>query len=163
MTAPSRNPSEGATAAAPAAVAARRAVMALCAAATPAELDTALAALPATPDVRDLRAPEIGLVMARGRIGGDGRPFNLGEVTVTRAAVRLSDGAVGFAYLLGRDRAKARAAAVLDALAQRSGGAEAVTAALAPVAARAAADAARAARKAAATRVNFFTLARGED
>ncbi len=77
---------------------------------------------------------EIGLVMATGRIGGDGRPFNLGEVSVTRAAVRLADGRTGFAYHLGRDRRRARQAAILDALWQ--GDRAGVEAALAPVARR---------------------------
>ncbi len=73
----------------------------------------------AVPPIVELRPPEIGLVMLRGRIGGDGAPFNLGEATVTRAAVRLETGEVGIAYVLGRDAAKARLAAVLDAPAQR--------------------------------------------
>jgi alpha-D-ribose 1-methylphosphonate 5-triphosphate synthase subunit PhnG len=101
--------------------------------------------------------------MARGRIGGDGRPFNLGEMTVTRAAVRLPEGETGFAYHLGRDRTKARLAAILDALWQRPERRGAVEAALAPVAARRAAEDAAEARRTAATRVNFFTMARGED
>ncbi len=49
-----------------------------------------------------LRRPEIGLVMVRGRIGGDGAPFNMGEATVTRAAVSLPGGEVGFGHVLGR-------------------------------------------------------------
>jgi alpha-D-ribose 1-methylphosphonate 5-triphosphate synthase subunit PhnG len=125
-------------------IAARRAVMALCADASRDDLDAALRTLEAPP-IEDLRPPETGLVMATGRIGGDGRPFNLGEVSVTRAAIRLPDGATGFAYHLGRDRAKARLAAALDAAVS--------------------AEAARqqAARRTAATRVDFLTLARGED
>lgn len=141
---------------------ARRAVMALCAAATGQELATALAGL-AAPGAEDIRAPEIGLVMAMGRIGGDGRPFNLGEVSVTRAAVRLADGRTGFAYHLGRDRDRARRAAILDALWQGEADRPGVEEALAPVAQRAAADAAAQARRTAATRVDFLTLARGED
>ncbi|WP_252492084.1 phosphonate C-P lyase system protein PhnG, partial [Escherichia coli] len=62
-----------------------------------------------------LREPENGLVMVRGRIGGDGAPFNLGEATVSRAAVRLATGEVGFGYTLGRDLAKARMIALCDA------------------------------------------------
>ena len=58
----------------------------------------------ALPAHEDLREPENGLVMVRGRVGGDGAPFNLGEATVSRAAVRLSTGEVGFGYTLGRDR-----------------------------------------------------------
>ncbi|AWN47520.1 phosphonate C-P lyase system protein PhnG [Methylobacterium terrae] len=147
--------------------AARRAVMALCGEARPEELRRALAQLGATRDsddlVEDLRPPETGLVMTRGRIGGDGRPFNLGEATVTRAAVRLPGGETGFAYHLGRDRAKARLAATLDALWQVRERRAAVEAALAPVAARRAQERAAQARRIAATRVNFFTMARGED
>lgn len=141
---------------------ARRAVMALCADASRADLDAAVTALD-VPGAEDLRPPETGLVMATGRIGGDGRPFNLGEVSVTRAAIRLADGATGFSYHLGRDRAKARLAAILDALWQDPDRRSTVESALTPVAGRA--DAARkaAARRTAATRVDFLTLARGED
>ncbi|WP_279358233.1 phosphonate C-P lyase system protein PhnG [Methylobacterium indicum] len=144
-------------------LAARRAVMALCGEARAEELRDALAALGAADDPEDLRPPETGLVMTRGRIGGDGRPFNLGEATVTRAAVRLPGGETGFAYHLGRDRAKARLAATLDALWQVRERRGAVEAALAPVASRRAAERAAEARRIAATRVNFFTMARGED
>ena len=72
----------------------------------------------ALPAHEDLREPENGLVMVRGRVGGDGAPFNLGEATVSRAAVRLSTGEVGFGYTLGRDREKARLIALCDAMVQ---------------------------------------------
>jgi len=143
-------------------IAARQAVMALCADANRDDLDAAVKAL-AAPAVEDLRPPETGLVMATGRIGGDGRPFNLGEVSVTRAAIRLPDGATGFAYHLGRDRTKARLAATLDALWQDPARRARVEAALEPAARRADADRRQAARRTAATRVEFLTVARGED
>ncbi len=141
-------------------VARRRAVMALCASAARPELEAALAILSDPGPVQDLRRPETGLVMTRGRMGGDGAPFNLGEATVTRAAVRLATGETGFAYRLGRDAATARLSAVLDALVQRG---ETVEAALEPVARRLADEAETARRRTAATRVNFFTMVRGED
>src|SRR6476660_4367431 len=72
----------------------------------------------ALPGHEDLREPENGLVMVRGRVGGDGAPFNLGEATVSRAAVRLSTGEVGFGYALGRDREKAKLIALCDAMVQ---------------------------------------------
>jgi alpha-D-ribose 1-methylphosphonate 5-triphosphate synthase subunit PhnG len=100
--------------------------------------------------------------MLRGRMGGDGRAFNLGEATVTRAAVALSDGRTGFAYQLGRDREKARAAAIIDALWQGRERAL-IERALAPLRTRIADAAALEARRTAATRVNFFTMVRGED
>src|SRR6478609_10997349 len=110
-------------------VAARQAVMAAAAAATLDELEEAVARL-GRPASSELRSPEIGLVMLRGRIGGDGAPFNLGEATVTRAAVRLETGEVGIAYALGRCAAKARLAAIIDGLAQR--GTDGIDQALAP-------------------------------
>src|ERR1700740_1558973 len=60
--------------------------------------------LMALPPHENLREAENGLVMVRGRIGGDGAPFNLGEATVARAAVRLATGEVGFGYALGPPR-----------------------------------------------------------
>jgi alpha-D-ribose 1-methylphosphonate 5-triphosphate synthase subunit PhnG len=110
-----------------------------------------------------LRGPEVGSVMVQGRIGGTGAPFNLGEMTVTRCTLRLASGEVGMAHVQGRDKAHARRAALLDALLQGPRGAELQAAVLAPLsAAMTGAKRARAA-KAAATRVEFFTLVRGED
>lgn len=143
-------------------VAERRRMMAACASATRTELATALASLGELPPATDLRAAESGLVMLRGRMGGDGRAFNLGEASVSRAAVRLNDGRLGFGYLLGRDRSKARDAALIDALWQGAERAKVETA-LAPIRARIAAEAARRARQVAATRVEFFTMVRGDD
>jgi len=136
--------------------------MAACTGATEAELRQALDGLGPVPAAQDLRGTESGLVMLRGRMGGDGNPFNLGEATVTRAAVRLADGRTGFAYQLGRDAPKARLAAILDALWQGPEQA-AVEAALASVRQRIADEAAARARRVAATRVNFFTMVRGDD
>jgi alpha-D-ribose 1-methylphosphonate 5-triphosphate synthase subunit PhnG len=108
-----------------------------------------------------LRRPETGTVMVRGRMGGSGAPFNLGEMTVTRCSVRLPCGTAGHAWVQGRDRGQAQRAAVLDALLQRGeGGAARIVATLA---AEAAARAEARAARAAATRVEFFTLVRGED
>ncbi len=140
----------------------RQAAMAVLVQAETVDIARALRAV-AAPVCATLREPESGLVMVRGRTGGDGAPFNLGEATVSRAAVRLASGEVGFGYVLGRDGEKARLIAVCDALIQRDDLAEAVEArVLAPL--RAATAAARAERDAqtAATRVDFYTLVRGE-
>ncbi len=143
-------------------VAARRSVMALAAKATAWELKAVRDLAPV--GVVDLRAPEVGLVMLRGRIGGSGAPFNLGEATVSRAAVRLPSGATGFGHVLGRDRHKARDAALLDALwvegTQRDRLERSI---LGPLAARLAREETRRAHEVAATRVDFFTLVRGAD
>jgi alpha-D-ribose 1-methylphosphonate 5-triphosphate synthase subunit PhnG len=102
--------------------------------------------------------------MLRGRIGGDGSPFNLGEATVTRAALKLASGEVGFGYVLGRDLAKARLVALCDSLVQNPDYCDRIERdVVAPIRARL--DAARElkAQQVAATRVEFFTLVRGED
>lgn len=110
-----------------------------------------------------LRVPEVGAVMVRGRTGATGAPFNLGEMTVTRCALRLAGGEVGHAHVQGRDKAHATRAALMDALMQTEA-AEALRATVLDVLEReeAARRAARAG-SAAATRVEFFTLVRGED
>ena len=111
----------------------------------------------------NLREPENGLVMVRGRVGGDGAPFNLGEATVSRAAVRLSTGEVGFGYTLGRDRQKAQMMALCDAMVQSAQYADLVEATVvAPLRAAVIAGRNQRAAETAATRVDFYTLVRGE-
>jgi len=147
------------------AIAGRRRLMALLARASAEELERLLGdAGMASEKAVLLRGPETGLVTVRGRMGGGGTPFNVGEATVTRATVRLAGGEVGHAYALGRDRKKAHMAATIDALWQRPqlrAGVEALI--LEPLAAML--DEADAVRRAetAATRVDFFTMMRGED
>lgn len=115
------------------------------------------------PGFTHLRPPEVGGAMVRGRMGGTGAPFNLGEMTVTRCSVRIDSGEVGHAYVQGRDRAKAETAALIDALMQTGAAGTVRDAILAPLKTEMnAAKAARAA-KAAATKVDFFTMVRGED
>jgi len=133
--------------------------MAILARASVQELAEKLAELPALPEAEMLRAPETGLVMVRGRAGGDGDAFNLGEMTVTRCALRLG-AHVGHAYIAGRDHAKARLAALLDAALQDSALHQAcMEAVVEPLAAAQQEARAAEARKAAATRVDFFTMA----
>jgi len=140
----------------------RQAAMAVLAHSDAAAIASGLGAI-AVPAYEDLREPESGLVMVRGRIGGDGAPFNVGEATVSRAAVRLSTGEVGFGYALGRDRQKARLIALCDALVQSNEFSDAVeTTVLAPLRAAIVAEQDRKARETAATRVDFYTLVRGE-
>lgn len=144
--------------------AARKAAMAAFAQASADDLRrlAEVAGLPTTAET--LRGPETGLVTVRGRIGGGGAPFNTGEATVTRATVRIASGRVGHAYALGRDKEKVRLAAVLDALWCEDGTRAIVeTQIVAPLnALLAEADALRHAETA-ATKVDFFTLVRGED
>jgi len=128
------------------------------------ELESAWNALDGKPDYRFLRRPEAGLVMVRGRIGGTGGRFNLGEMTMTRCVVQLADGGAGYGYVAGRQPRHAELAAVFDALmndpARRRNVGDRVVAPL-----RTALDERRAASaaKAAAAKVDFFTVVRGDD
>lgn len=146
------------------AAAKRKEIIDLLSRATLEELRKAWDELPGKPVYTVLKGPETGLVMVRGRIGGGGAPFNLGEATMTRATVRLASGTVGFAFALGTDRERASLAAVFEALAQEPASAALVNEGLcAPIAARIAAENRRKAEETAATRVDFFTMVRGED
>ncbi len=121
-------------------------------------------ALPEQPQVQMLRGPEIGLVMVRGRIGGGGAPFNLGEATVTRATVRLGNGLVGHGHILGANLKRAKLAAVFDALWQDPARRPLIEEQLLqPAATRIAEESRSKSEEAAATRVDFFTMVRGED
>ena len=119
--------------------------------------DTGLA-----PDYVMLRKAETGSVMVRGRAGSVGKAFNLGEMTVTRASLRLADGTVGHGWCQGRDRKQAETAALLDALLQGPDAARLEAAVLKPL--RDARTERRRSRseRAAATKVDFFTMARGD-
>jgi alpha-D-ribose 1-methylphosphonate 5-triphosphate synthase subunit PhnG len=140
----------------------RKAAMAVLAHATAVDIAARLQTI-ALPAHEDLREAENGLVMVRGRIGGDGAPFNLGEATVSRAAVRLASGEIGFGYTLGRDRDKARLIALCDALVQSESFASDVEArVVAPLRAAMFARRERKAAETAATRVDFYTMVRGE-
>ena len=142
----------------------RRRALGLLARATTEELEGPLAQFWPDLQARNLKPPEAGLVMLRGRAGGDGAMFNLGEATVARAVVELGTGQRGFGHLLGRDLDQARRIAIFDALGQREADRPLVEAkVLTPIAARLKAERARHAAETAATRVDFFTLVRGED
>lgn len=151
--------------------AARRAWMAVLARTPRAELETALVAALGgenMPAFEWLRAPQTGLAMVRGRVGGTGNAFNLGEATVTRATLRLGarDGAsatVGVACHLGRDKRRVELAALADALLQQPERQARLHARLIePLAARLAAQRAAQRDETASTKVEFFTMVRGD-
>lgn len=127
------------------------------------DLEAVAASLRDTPH-RLLRAPETGLVMLRGRMGGSGGAFNLGEATVTRCAVSLAEGVDGHAYVMGRNAAHARLAAICDGLLQLpERHAEVAEAVIQPLEKSLQDSNVMASTKAAATKVDFFTMVRGDD
>ena len=115
-----------------------------------------------TPEFDWLRKPEIGSVMVRGRTGGTGAPFNLGEITVTRCSLKLASGEVGHGYVQGRRKEDAESAALVDALMQTDAALELKAKVLTPLSTQISMAKTKRARKAAATKVDFFTMARGE-
>jgi len=134
--------------------------MAVLARATAADIATLLDTCAPAPAWQVLRGPESGLVMVRGRTGGGGEPFNLGEMTVTRCTVRTEEGQVGHAYVAGRDGNKTKLAALVDALLQGSSRASLIQQrVIEPLERGQRAQRETTARKAAATRVQFFSLA----
>jgi len=142
------------------AIASRQHWMAVLARAGAAEITACLADCPNLPTHRRLRGPEAGLIMVQGRQGGGGSAFNLGEMTVTRCTVRTECGFTGHAYVTGRDGKQAELAAILDALLQdpaRNAGLTRLV--IDPLAAAQRERRETTARRAAATKVQFFTLA----
>jgi alpha-D-ribose 1-methylphosphonate 5-triphosphate synthase subunit PhnG len=114
-------------------------------------------------EYRMIRAPEIGMTLVRGRMGGSGAPFNVGEMTVTRCVVRLADGRTGYSYLAGRDKAHAELAALADAHLQGPQQSHWMRELIEPLAQAQAVRRARQQAETAATKVDFFTLVRGEN
>jgi alpha-D-ribose 1-methylphosphonate 5-triphosphate synthase subunit PhnG len=141
----------------------RRRAMAVLTCSSAEEIARHLAALDPLPAHTQLREPQSGLVMLRGRIGGDGAPFNFGEATVSRCAVRLATGETGLGYALGREHEKARLIALVDAMMQLEQWQTMLEQrVLAPIEGRLTAEREKTARQVAATKVEFFTLVRGE-
>lgn len=140
----------------------RKAALDVLAAAPSRELAAVWDAWADKPEFTKVRGPEVGLVMVRGRAGGGGAPFNLGEASVSRASVRIVTGQIGHGYCLGRDLAKAEVIAVIDALLQRAPD-EVEAEIVAPL--RRLAQGADQQRRdqSAATRVDFFTMVRGDN
>jgi alpha-D-ribose 1-methylphosphonate 5-triphosphate synthase subunit PhnG len=138
--------------------------MSVLATAEPASLEAFREGLDPPPGYDVLRRPETGLVMVRGRAGGTGMRFNLGEIPVTRCAVVLHDGTVGHAYVGGRDLRHAELAALYDALLQSDPRRADIEARLIePLAAFRQARRQAAAARSVPTRVEFFTMVRGEE
>jgi len=131
---------------------------------TPVErLEEAWGHLDPRPAFTHLRAPETGLLMVRGRAGGSGALFNLGEVPVTRCAVKIENRRVGTSYVMGRDPRHAELAALFDALLQEGNGGESgLGGMLKQFERELSAEDNRGRARVEETRVEFFTMVRGE-
>jgi alpha-D-ribose 1-methylphosphonate 5-triphosphate synthase subunit PhnG len=148
----------------PASTAARQHWMAVLAKATPTEILNAWDEMTGKPDYNFIRPPETGLVMVQARAGSSGQRFNFGEMTMTKCIVELEDGTAGHAYVAGSDPAHAEIAAVFDAVLQTATGhREIMEKVVSPLRLNQVDRKRNVETKTAATRVDFFTLVRGED
>ena len=130
----------------------------------PTALAARMHALSLAPEYDILRAPEIGLVQIQARMGGTGERFFAGDATLTRAAIRLNNGTLGYSYVLGRDKAHAERCAVIDALLQEQPHFQTLMETLiAPLEADRAARIAARQAEVNTSRVDFFTLVRGDN
>ena len=137
--------------------------MAVLAKSSPRDLANFWEKLDPPPAFSYLRKPEVGLVMVRARAGGTGPLFNLGEMSVTRCTVQVEGGAIGCAYVAGRTPGHAEAAAVFDALLQDEDRRDFIMKEIIlPLEAVLKEKNEREAARADSTRVEFFTMVRGD-
>lgn len=142
----------------------RKAWMETLAKAPAGELSAFWAEYQSKPDYTVLRGPEMGLVMVQGRVGGSGSRFNLGEMTLTRCSVSLASGLVGHAYVAGRRPRRAELAAVFDALLQDPNQEPALQRDLIePIEKDLKQERLADSCRAASSKVDFFTMVRGDD
>ncbi|PWK96722.1 methylphosphonate degradation complex subunit PhnG [Pantoea allii] len=129
-----------------------------------AELDAHWQPLNLKPEFTLIRPAEIGLTRLQARMGATGKRFVVGDATVTRAVVRLNDGTLGYSYLLGRDKAHAERCALMDALLQQTETGELLQEKIiTPLAASREEQRQLRAREIASSKVDFFTLVRGDN
>lgn len=127
-------------------------------------LETHWQALNLQPPFTLIRPAEIGLTRLQARMGATGKRFVMGDATVTRAVVQLSDGTLGYSYLLGRDKAHAERCALLDALLQQPETRQLLEEKIiTPLAAWRDEQRQLRAREIASSKVDFFTLVRGDN
>jgi alpha-D-ribose 1-methylphosphonate 5-triphosphate synthase subunit PhnG len=113
-------------------------------------------------DVETLKSPEIGMLMTDARIHATGSGFHLGEVTLTRCVLKDTLGHLGYGQILGRNTKQALAIARFDLALQRQDTAPRAEELLAGWREEIAALDAMQDERVEATRVDFFTMVRGD-
>ena len=141
---------------------ARQAWMAILAKSSVVDLEQQLETLGKLPQYTFLRQPEVGLAMVRGRAGGTGQAFNIGEMTVTRCVIKIED-KQGFSYVGGRSKRHAELAAVCDGLLQQNEWFDLVSdRVIRPLQTKISEHQQKQQSQTDATKVEFFTMLRGE-
>ncbi|MFC0178603.1 phosphonate C-P lyase system protein PhnG [Thorsellia kenyensis] len=127
-------------------------------------IDNLWTTLNLTPNYELFRAPEIGLVQLQGKMGGTGNRFYVGDATITRAVVLIENKYYGYSYIMGRDKKKAQLCALIDGLMQINEYQITIEEKLLLPLLKLLETQKNEKNKATeATRVDFFTLVRGED
>ncbi|MGK7899130.1 MAG: phosphonate C-P lyase system protein PhnG [Xenococcus sp. (in: cyanobacteria)] len=140
----------------------RQAWMAILAKSSVGDIEQYIKILGEIPEYTFLRQPEIGLAMVRGRTGGTGEIFNLGEMTITRCVVKIKT-VTGFGYVGGRSKRHAELAAVCDGLLQQQEWFDIVCdRVIQPLQSKLKEHQQKQQRQTEATKVEFFTMLRGE-
>ena len=109
-----------------------------------------------------LKGPEVGLLMTNGRIHSTGRPFHLGEVSLTKCVLKDDQGLLGYGHIIGRNKQQAKAIALFDLALQRINSAEPALIRLNAWKEEVAEIEAMESEAVEKTRVDFFTMVRGE-
>lgn len=131
---------------------------------TPASLNDRMKALNLAVEYRVIRPPETGLIQLQGRMGATGDRFLAGDTTLTRAVIQLTSGTYGYSYILGRDKGHAECSALIDALLQeKTHHLNLMETLIGPLDAERTALRARRQRHISTSRVDFFTLVRGDN
>ena len=140
----------------------RQTWMAILAKSSVADLEQQIKTLGEIPKYTFLRNSEIGLAMVRGRAGGTGEAFNLGEMTVTRCVIKMEN-IQGFGYVGGRSKRHAELAAVCDGLLQQNEWRDRVQElVIQPLHTKLIEHQRKQQNQTEATKVEFFTMLRGE-
>lgn len=127
------------------------------------DLEEALRHLPCKPQYHYIRQPETGVIMVRARAGGSGLKFNFGEMTISRCVVKIDNGHIGCGYVMGRDRRHAELVAVFDGLLQdKTHRSPILHSVITPLENKIREQKELSSRKTAASKVDFFTMVRGE-
>ena len=131
--------------------------------ADPVDLEAAIKELANKVEITHVMKPETGMIMVQAKADGSNGRFNLGEVTVSRCVLEVNNNFMGTSWVMGSDLRHAELAALFDALLQDPDTHDQLaTTLIKELKAKQTAKNERLARDASDTRVEFFTLKRGE-
>jgi alpha-D-ribose 1-methylphosphonate 5-triphosphate synthase subunit PhnG len=137
--------------------------MALLGGASVKDLETEKEKLRPDIDWEFILKPEVGLLMVQSKADGSHPGFNLGEMSVTKCVLQVQGQYLGYAVILGSDLVHAELAALFDGLLQHPDFRDDLKNSLISNLALKQKEKDRALEKETAdTRVEFFTLKRGE-